>query len=125
MAGAVGGEIGDEERAAAERALQAGEQSAAGVGVHRDLVVHPGHRVGLAVDRLAGREIDRDRLHDVPEISYRMRFPIAPAESGEGHYAEFRSAVDVALGRGVGFQPEFAAVAAAASNETTIAIAPF
>ena len=65
MAGAVGGEVGDEERAAAERARDAGEQAAAGMGVHRDLIVHPGHRVGLAVDRLARREIDRHRLHDV------------------------------------------------------------
>ena len=63
VAGAAGGEVSDEERAAAEGALQPGEEAAAGVGVHRHLVVHPRHGVGLAVDRLAGRKVDRHRLH--------------------------------------------------------------
>jgi hypothetical protein len=64
MARAVGGEIGDEERAAAEGPLEAGEKAAAGMRVHGDLIVHPGHRVGLAVDRLAAGEVDCDGLHD-------------------------------------------------------------
>jgi hypothetical protein len=38
-------------------------KAAAGVGVHRDLIVHPSHGVGLAVDRFAGREVDCHRLH--------------------------------------------------------------
>jgi hypothetical protein len=64
MALAPRGEVGDEERAAAERAREPGEEAACGMRVHRHLIVHPGHRVGLAVDRFAGREIDRHGLHD-------------------------------------------------------------
>ena len=39
-------------------------QAAARVRVHLDLVVHPAHRIGLAVDGLAGRKVDRHGLHD-------------------------------------------------------------
>ena len=62
---ALGGEFGDEERSPAERARESGEEAAAGMRVHSHLIVHPGHRVGLAVNRFAGREIDRHRLHDI------------------------------------------------------------
>src|ERR1700722_2784301 len=83
MAGAGGGEIGDEERAAGERALEAGEEAAAGMRVHLDRVVHPGHGVGLAVDRLAGAQIDRHRLHDRAGnfIAHRPRPLVRTAES--------------------------------------------
>ena len=60
---AFGGEVGDEKAAAGQAAAQAGEQAAAGVGVHPHAVGHPGHRRGLAVDGLARSEIDADRLH--------------------------------------------------------------
>ena len=65
MPGPLRREIGDEKRAAAEGALETGEEAAAGMRVHRNLIVHPGHGVGLAIDGLARGEIDRHRLHDI------------------------------------------------------------
>ena len=63
VARALCGEVGDEQAAAGEAALQARQEAAAGVGIHDDRIVHPGHGVGLAVDLLAGIEVDRHRLH--------------------------------------------------------------
>jgi hypothetical protein len=48
---------------ASHRALDAREQPAAGMRVHRDAVAHPRHLVRLADDPFAPIEIDRDRLH--------------------------------------------------------------
>ena len=64
VAGAICGEIGYEEAAAAEAAGQAGEEAAAGVGVHFDGVIHPAHAVGLAEDGFARHQVHRDGLHD-------------------------------------------------------------
>src|SRR5260221_10432084 len=63
MAFSFGGEIGDEETAAAQATLQTGEKAAASMRIHPDTIIHPGNRMGLAVNSFARVKIDFPRLH--------------------------------------------------------------
>src|SRR5580698_3251022 len=63
VAAPVGAELGDEEAAAGQAALEPGQQAAAGMGVHPHPIGHPRHGGGLAVDHLAGRKVDAHGLH--------------------------------------------------------------